>query len=911
VTPDPTGGLVHWPDRLYRRLLLVYPRDVRTRFADEMVELFRARRLAAGRNGWRARLLFWCRVIGDLVSSAIFTRQPVAGLEASHGPSPAAMLRAVRDGFRFVRRSPALSGGIVLLMAISIGAATTIFSVVNAVLIRPLPFGDPDRLVTIWESRPDRQVTRNVVSGHEFPMWQERARAFDAIAAMTYAGGGVTLTEAGEPKAVQGVKVTSAFFEVMGVAPELGRTFRPEEDTPGHGQIVILSHRLWIDRFNGDRGVLGRTARLDGRPYVVVGVMGPTFDFPRAPSGDGVDFWAPLAEPIGNYRGRHFLYVVGRLKREISVEQAQSDMTRVTREIEAELPDLNRGHGAHVVGLQNDLVRDARVALIFLLSAVGSLLLVGCSNVAGLLVANGLRRQQEMTVRMALGASRADVARQLLSESLVLAALGAGLGVLVTYWLTRLVPVFVPRELLMIDNVVVDANVLAFAVAAAIGTGLLFGLAPAMQTRQLGLAGALNSEGRAITGGNSRIRGALVIGQIALSLVLVAAASMLARGLVQMSAIDPGFVTSGVLTTDVTLPAARYPNAVRQRQFATEVVERTTRLPGVTAAAVTNFVPLGPGFSNMSVDIEGRPAAPGIDQTARYRVVSSDYFRTMGIRQVSGRVFTASDTRLAVPLLRWFPQQPLPADFDVPQAAPAAVINEAMAKQFWPDGSPVGRRFKVVFSPWIAVVGVVANTRTTSLREAPVAEFYLSDVQEPVAAVSVLVRTNGDPADLAPPLRQVIRELDTDLAISSMRTLDELARNTFTVPRFTSAVVAVFASLALVLMAAGVYALIAFTTSLRAREIALRLALGADRRQVVYLVAGHALLLAGLGVAVGAAVSVPALRVLDVEWLGGGGPDPVTWIGDALLVTAAVLVGCWAPARRAARIDPAVILRQS
>jgi predicted permease len=373
-------------------------------------------------------------------------------------------------------------------------------------------------------------------------------------------------------------------------------------------------------------------------------------------------------------------------------------------------------------------VRRAKPSLLLLFGAVGCLVLIGCSNVAGLLVANALGRGQEIAVRLALGASRLDVARQLLSESVLLSVAAALLGLTGTYWLARAMPALIPRELLALEVVTVDPTVLVFAVVAALGTGLLFGLAPIVQLRRLTLAAALRQEARSIATVHPRLRGALVVGQIALTLVLVSSAGLMARGLATLASVDPGFVTSGVLVADIPLPAARYPNAARRDQFASDIVDRASRLPDVVSAAVANAAPLNAALSTIRVDIENRPTEPG-QESPHYRVVSADFFRTMGIALISGRVFEPADARGAVPLIRWFPQQPLPRNFDAPQPAPVAVINEAMARQFWPDGDAVGRRFRALFSPWITVVGVVASTRNQSLSMRPVPVARLVETQ--------------------------------------------------------------------------------------------------------------------------------------------------------------------------------------
>jgi putative ABC transport system permease protein len=440
--------------RLYRALLYLYPARFRHRFGDEMIDLFRARHAAAGSRGLRARTVFWSTAAIDLLTS-VCREHGLGTWSPRHLMTGHAI--SLRDAARFLHRSPGMSVAIVLLMALTIGAASSIFSVVNALLIKPLPYGDPERLVIIWETRPDRNVERNGVSGHEFPAWEEQSRAFARMAALTF-WTPVTLTGAGDPAALVGVRVTSGFFDVMGMAPRIGRTFVPAEDVPGNGQVVVLGERLWRERFNGDVNVIGRTVQLDDRPFEVVGVMPQAFSFPPSVLGARVDFWAPIAEPIRTYRGRHYLSVVARMNPDVSLDEAQRDMERVAGNLRAEFPALNFGHDARVVPLQRELARSARGSLMFLFGAVLCLLLIGCSNIAGLLVARGLTRQQEIGVRLALGSSRLGVARQLLAESLLLAFCGAVIGIALANWITEAIPRFVPRDILLLDRVPVDTT---------------------------------------------------------------------------------------------------------------------------------------------------------------------------------------------------------------------------------------------------------------------------------------------------------------------------------------------------------------------------------------------------------------------------------------------------------------------
>jgi putative ABC transport system permease protein len=904
-----TAGRGQFADRAYRAMLRLYPQSFRERFGEEMVELFHARRHASAARGPGGRAAFWLRATLDTCGSVLRERLP-DGSALRRAISFRGAETNMRDALRVLRRSPATTLTIVLLMMLTIGAATSVFSVVNAALIRPLPYGDPERLVAVWESRPERGVERNNVSGHEFPAWEEQNRVFERMAALTFTE--ATLTGAGEPRALTGVRATSGFFSVMAVRPLVGRGFLPQEDVPGHGQVVVLSERLWRERFGADLHIAGRRILLDDQPFEVVGVVPDTFNFPPVVLGTRVDYWSPIAEPIRNYRGRHYLYVVARLKHGVSIEQARADMSRVAGDLRKQFPDLNRGHEARVLPLQGDLMRDARASLLLLLGAVSCLLLIGCSNVAGLLLARGLARHHEIGVRLAIGGTRLDVARQLLTESVILSACGAILGVTLTYWFTQTIPSLVPRDVLAIERVPVDQAVLAFALVTSIGTGLLFGLAPSLQVRHINVGAVLQQAGRTIlSAGNPRSRRVLVGVQVAVTLVLVLAAGVMTRGLLAIQAVDPGYVRSGLLAVDLALPGSRYPDAIRQRQFLTDLMARGAAIPGVVSIAATNATPLDGRINGISVDIEGRPLTDaGQDRSARYRVVTTDYFRTLAIPVLSGRTFAGADARIAVPIMRWFPQQPQPAGFDRPQPPPVAVVNAAMARQFWPDVDPVGRRFRALFSSWITVVGVVANTHNYSLRDPAVPEFYLHDLQEPQASMSLLVRSAGEPTDLTPLIRSTIRDLDSSLAIKSVRTMEDVVRSTFGLPRLTSAVVGAFALMALGLMAAGVYGLMAFTTAQRLPELSIRMALGAEPGQVLLMIVRQGFSTAAIGMIAGLAAAVALVRGVGSQLFGAPTIDPLTWIGATVLLALAILAACWWPAQRASRVDPSHVLRQ-
>ena len=897
-------------ERVYTQLLRLYPAAFRERFTQEMLELLAARRERMARQGGLRRRLFPVVAIVDRLASAWRERRRDPRPRPSGQQGLAAMaLDDVRVASRRLRRSPALSLTVIGLLALAIGTAVVVFSVVNTVLLRPLPFANPDRIAIVWEKRGSND--QNVVGGHEFPVWARNNQTFEALAAIIDTEG-VHLTGAGEPASLLGMRVSASFFQVMGVAPALGRAFTNLEDAPGHGGVVVISDRLWRQRFGADRGVLDRDIRLNGSTMRIVGVMPSGFGFP--PGGEHVvpDLWWPIAESIERYRGRHYLVVVGRLKNGVGFAQAQADLSAIASSLERELPEFNKGHEVNVLPLQQYLVRDARASLLLLLGAVGCLLLIGCSNVAGLLLARGVVRRREVALELALGATRMRVAGQLLVESLFMSLAGGIVGFGLAVGFTRLVPALVPPAVLGIDAIAIDGVVVAFAVGVSMLTGLLFGIAPALQLRGFGLADTLRRGGRSLRSvDHPRLRRALVSGQIALTVMLVLGAGLMMRALISIQRIDPGFNTAGTLTLDVALRGPRYEQPLAQREFFDDLTARLQAISGVIAVGASNSLPLSGSGSGIAIVIDGRPdPGPGSEATAQYRVVGPGYFRTIGARIVQGREFEASDARLALPLIRWYPQQPQPPMFDRPQAMPVVVINESMAKKYWPGESPIGQKFQVLMSPMLTIVGVAADTRSVTLRSETGPEFYLCSLQEPQNSMGLMIRASVPPANLVPAARTALQHVDPNLPITSIRTLDELRGVAFDQPRFMSMLFGAFALMALLLMVAGIYGLLAFTTAQRMPEMGIRLALGAPRTQLHELVLRDALSMTAVGLGAGLVAAMAFGRVLSDQLFGVPALDPFTYVVVTTLVIAIVLVACWLPARRAAGADPLTVLRQ-
>jgi putative ABC transport system permease protein len=887
----------------YRRLLHLYPRAFRERFEAEMLALF-AERAAAADPSVGGRILFWRAILGDLLRSALRERFPAMSWSIPMGE----IGYDIRQAWRTVTRAPLLAAFVVVLMTLSIGSTTAVFSIVNAVLLRPFPFADPDRLVMVWERR-SAENPRNIVGAHEFPEWKARSRSFERMAAMTF-DRDYNLTGAGEPMKLVAARVTADFFPVMGVAPQTGRPFTAEEDQPGRGQVAVISDRLWRLRFAADPGVTGRSIQLNGVPFNVVGVMPADFQFPQGPGGAAPDIWTPIAEPIQLYRGRHYLFVVARLKDGVTIRQAQAEMNAIAGGIEKEMPQFSRGHGANVQPLHGEMVRNFRRALLVLFAGVALVLLIGCCNVANLLLARAAARQQEIAVRIALGAGRLRVARQLLAEGGLLAVLGGAGGLLLAQWIVAFARAAAPGDIPRLQNAHLDPAVVAFAVGVSVLTALVFGVVPLAQVLRVQVADRLKHGSKGVARPMRQpLRRAIVVAEVALTMMIATGAGLFLQSFSRLLHVDPGFDVSGVTAVDVALPPSRYAGAPSQRAFVDEVLSRIGALPDVTAVAATNLVPHGSSSTGVAVAVEGRPApAPGEELSAGYRVVTPDYFKTLGIPLVAGRAFTAQDTRSAVPLIRWFPQQPLPPGFNDPQAAPVAVINESMARQFWSGLDPIGRRFTVLFSPPITIVGVVKDSRNRALAEEAGPEFYLSHAQEPQGKMTLLVQARSG-MGLPAALRARIWSIDPDLPASNIRTLADIVDGNISLHRAMTSLLGAFAAMALVLMTLGVYAVVSYTTAQRTFEIGVRLALGAQRRDIRRMVVVNGVGLTIGGIAIGLAGAYGLARFASNMLYEVKPSDPFTYGALSAIVLAMTMAATWAPARRAQRIDPVTVLR--
>ena len=802
----------------------------------------------------------------------------------------------VRFAFRMLFKSPGFTLVVILTLGLRIGANSAIFSVIDAVLLRPLPYAQPDQLVKIWMHFTGIGLPKdqNWVSAPEFVDLRNLNRSFSHVAAIS--GESFNLKAGATPERVNGAAVSADFFSLLGVEPEGGRMFLPGEDEPGRENIVVLSHGLWTRRFGSDAGILGKPLIMNGRPFTVVGVAPASFEFPAR-----AELWTPLAfskEDLGpDRRGNHGLEVIARIRPGISFEQAQSDMEAVSRrmiEQNAGYPYERFQFRVIMNQLLDETVGDIRTALWILMASVGFVLLIACANVANLLLARASAREREMAIRTALGAGRARVIRQLLTESVVLALLGFTAGVLLAHWglgaLLEIASVSFPR----IAGAHIDARVLLFTALIALGTGMLFGLAPALQASRVH-PDALKEGGRTATTGMAaqRLRRALVVAEIALSTMLLAGAGLLMKSFLRLQDVDPGFRPDGVLTLRISLPENRYPEPARIRGFIRELLERTARLPGVESVGGVSALPLSGSSSSGTTTVDSR-SVPSDKATpeADWRVVTPGYFRAMGIRLIRGRFFD---------------------DRDTDGVAPVAIIDETMAKTYWPGEDPIGKRIHRGGTrstrPWSTIVGVVGHVRYRTLEAQSRVQLYWPYAQDPVPYISLVVRTPLEPRSLAVEIQRKVLAIDPDQPISSVRTMQELLSDSVARRRFSMTLLALFAGVALLLAAVGIYGVISYTVTLRAHEIGIRVALGASRGGVLWLVLGQSLVLTVAGVFLGLAGSLLVSRVISGLLFNVRPTDPATFAIVAAFLAAVAALASLLPAGRASRVDPMVALR--
>ena len=799
------------------------------------------------------------------------------------------LLKDLRYAARMLRAKPGFTATAVATLALGIGGSTAIFSLASAVLLGKLPFRDPERLLMVWDDASAIGFPRTDLTPATYAALRAQNQVFEELAAL--AQNAFTLTGEGEPEKVEGRRVTASFFPVLGVAPRIGRAFRPDDDRPGAGRVTVLSHGLWQRRFGRDPNVVGRDILLNGEKHTVIGVMPPGFQFFESYVG----LWVPAAfgpEELSN-RGGHYLNVVGRMKTGVDVPRAQADVETIARRVMRDFPD-HEFH-AFVVPLREQLVGDARRPLIVLVLAILSVLLITCANVAGLLLARAAARGREIAVRTAMGATRGRIVRQLLTESFLLAALGALPGVVVASWALSSLQPLIPPGLALGVHLTLDARALAVALVLSAATGLLFGLAPALQAARSDLNEALRQGGRGSTGtGHRTLRSALVVAEFGATLVLLVGAGLFGQTLYHMRYAGLGLQPEQLLTLRTTLPPQKYAEPSRRAAFYEEVLDRVQRLPGVLSAGYSTSVPLEWKGGTSGFVPEG-PVDPKRSYDANHRQVSADYLRTMGIPLRRGRSLERTDGA---------------------RSQPVAIVNEAMARQYWPGVDALGKRFKIgdpSRNPWITIVGIAGDVRQMGL-DAPVkAEMYLPYSQindQPwFAPRDLAVRTAAEPLSLVPAIKQAIRAVDPGQAVSNIRTFDEVLDEEVVQRRLAAALVAAFAVLALLLASLGIYGVLSYFVTQHTAEIGVRLALGASRGDIMRLVLGKGMALALAGAGLGLLGALALTRLVSSLLYGIGAADPATFASAAAVLTALAFVACYLPARRAVRVDPMVAMR--
>lgn len=797
------------------------------------------------------------------------------------------MLNDLRYALRQLIKAPSFTIVAILTLALGIGACTAIFSVVNVVLLRPLDYPEPDRVVNIRETQLPK-FPEFSVSPPNYLDWEKQTKSYEYLAA--YTGSRVNLTGDGEPQQLIGIKATAHYFDVFGVKPALGRMFLPEEDAQGKNHVVVLSHGFWQRVFGGTRDIIGRSIQLNGEPYQVVGVA------PFVGIASKVDVWMPMAfkpdETANDARGGHYINVAGRLKKGVTVAQARAELEVIAAQLAVQYPDPQKGWGIFMMPLPDYMVRDIKPVLYTLLGAVGCVLLIACANLANLLLARATARHREISIRAALGAGRGRLIRQLLTESVVLAIFGGAAGVLLARWGLDALLALAPTNLPRITEIHLDPGVLLFSLALSIVTGLLFGIAPAWLAARADVNEALKQGTRGSTEGGvrGRLRSALVVIEVTFALVLLGGAGLLARSFMQLAHVDPGFIPENATLLRLSLPQKKYPEKDQQIALANTLVERVKGLPGVQAVGITHSMPLV-GDYVLGFNIEGRPAVDPADlPSTNYYAVTPDYFHAMGIRLIRGRVFTTQD------------------DAKAPRVA---IINETMARQFFPNEDPIGKRINITNGPdtWREIVGIVGDIKQYSLDKATTAQSYEPFAQVPFTSLNIVIRTKGSPAALLGALRPAVYDVDKDQPIGTIRPLEEIMAESIARQRFAMLLLTVFSGVALVIAAIGIYGVMAYNVVQRTGEFGIRMALGAQQRDVLRLVLTQGGKLIGLGLLIGLLATLAASRAMGSMLFNTSAYDPLTLATITVLLAVVALVACFFPANRATKVNPIEALR--
>ncbi len=810
------------------------------------------------------------------------------------------LIQDLRYGARMLLKKPGFSVIAVLTLALGIGANTAIFSVVNGVLLRPLPYYEPERLVMVWADRPILQAQTGLpdfpATVADFVDWRNQNQVFEQMAAMQ-----TLLDEPDgrrEPESVVGLRASASLFPLLGARFTVGRAFLPDEDQAGNDRVVVISHGLWQRRYGADPKLIGQKITLNNEAYTVVGVTAPDFQFPRigeVPAvyyfgvATKVDLYLPNAFTPAEMNDRRVnrLIVIARLKPEVSVQQASAEMNAIARRLTEQYPQTNTDKGARLAPLHQQTVGKARTALLVLLGAVGFVLLIACANIANLLLARAAGRQKEMAIRAVLGANRWRVVRQLLTESLLLAISGGAAGLLLAWWGVELLLAIAPDNLPRAYDIRLDTRVAGFTLLVSLLTGIVFGLLPALQASKANLSVTLKEGGRDAAGLlRRRLRGFLVMSEMALAFVLLIGAGLLIRSFARLTEVDPGLDPRGVLTMNILLPPAKYSDG-RGASFFQQKLERVRALPGVEAAAMVSPLPLSGAHRSTAFRIEGRPSPTEETFNAGVRIISPDFFKTFRVPMVDGRLLEESDGA---------------------KAPPVVVVNESLAHIYFANENPLGKRI-IIYGGTRSIVGVVGDVKHSALDEEAKAEIYLPMAQVPTGYMSLAVRTSGDPMQMVAAVRGQIWAVDKDQPISNIETMEQLMAKSVAPKRFNLLLLGAFALVGLALAGVGLYGVMSYTVTQRTHEIGVRMALGANRVDVLRLVIGEGMKLAVIGALLGLGGALALTRLLKALLFDVSTTDPLTFILIAAVLIIVALLACWIPARRAANMDPLVSLR--
>jgi putative ABC transport system permease protein len=867
-------------ERVYRRLLRLYPREFADEYGNEMATLYQDRARA------ESRLNLWFELLIDIVRTA--PREQLSML-----------MQDVRHAFRVFRKTPVVTAAAILTLALGVGGNTAVFSVVHAVILRPLPYPNPDRLLEVFES--NRTGTTWRVSALNYLSWAERAQSFEALAAFN--GGSVTLTDHGDPERLSSSAITGSMFRVLGLAPIAGRPLRADDEQPGNNRVALLSEPLWRRSFGGDPSIVGQSITLNGERHLVIGVVPRAFrDVGRtqiSSAGDSEIFVPLTIDPARENRGNHTLRVVGRLRPGVSIERARAEMHAIAAAMEQDFPGTNRGWGVHLEAIHESMFdAGVRPSLFVLLGAVGAFLLIACANVANLLLARGMSRQRELALRAALGASRGRVVRQLLTESVCLAMVSGTFGLLVSVIAVRGLRSLLPPTLPRVNEIGIDTTVLGFGLLVSALSGLFFGVVPAFRATRVDVLPALGQSGKGVLGASgAALRQGLVVAQMALATMLLVLAAVLIQGFLRLQHLPLGFEPEGVMTARISLPDAKYPDASRISTFYGRLLQSLEGVPGVHATGVGTSAPFTTGVRATASVRASTSTSASLDAPpmAVQHVVSADYFRAVGAPLLSGRSFGAQDGL---------------------GASLVAIVSESFARQAWPDRSPIGQTLEGN-DRLHTVVGVIGDMRGSSgqgargggLEREPQAAIYFPAAQLPERAMTLVVRVSGEPSTIVPAIREAVRQIDPAQPIYQVRSIEEWLGDSAAQPRLTTMMAGAFALTALLLAAIGVYGVLAYSVGQRTQEIGVRMAMGAQRSQVLLLVLRGGMTSAAGGIALGLAGAFALTRVLANLLFEVPVRDPSTFAAVGSMLVLVALAACYVPAARATGIDPALALR--